>query len=1226
MAIKDSSSVMKIIERSRLLQLKDFESAKELSEQYPDSQEFLKALLKKKIVTRWQAGQLLSGNTSFFLGKYKLVDLLGAGGMGRVFRAEHITMNRPVALKIIAKELVTDPEAQKRFLNEARAIAALNHPNIVHAYSVDKEGDRYYIVMEYVDGQDLEKIVEKEGPMDQDRVALYMYQAASALNHAHERGMIHCDIKPANLLLNQESDQIKILDMGLARFHSRSEGEDLNKNVIGTVDYMAPEVAEDSANSSPQSDIYSLGCVMYYLLTGSIPFPGDTIPERIIKHQTEEPKNPQEFNDQISTKLCDICLKMMAKDPKDRYASCAEIEEELAEWLADGGHAGESTISLDFTSLGGDSKASRSSSLNLGSRSKKSGIFGKFTKKSSKDAKDSKISKDLSEKAGKSGKLGSDVGFFGLENLQNAASSSEEKVPGFSFDFSDSSSSGKSDKKQKEEKALDDTIVASEKEMAEASAQEPNLETKNMEKKENNQTSPAKNSKLVKAVLLEEDEDDESEESFAVVKKSPAPQKTSAPQKSPTPSATRKPTKEGAREEEISAVMSRLRKGKSAAWGSGKREESAQSSLSGASLGNSAAKKTAVGAKGKKKASSAGPGFIQKIRSFLAGLSPKQRIIYGGVAGGVLLLLIVLILVFSFIGGGEKGVAQNENEAVVEDDFVEEDVSEDGGAKKSEEGEQKADGDAAAAENGEQKADGDAAVAENGEQKADGDAAATEEGEQKPDGENAAPADGEPNPDGENPAPADGEQKPEGESETPASADGEQKPDGETPAPADGEPNSDGENAAPAEGEQKPDENAAPAEGENKEEAAPAEEEKKEEAAPEEEKKEEPAPEEAKPEPKKASAEPFKGVPDIAPIPGVSSKEKTKLVDLPDAGSEVTVSLLGGDVVFPVKAIGKKQPEQTKFFDLEEGDAEGENKAWDIKYRNKDDEALAAVLSLEDGELNFEWRPDSKIPPKDLPILANCALKLEVGEKSHVLALREPIELPTIVLDKKTGNGMIKPEKLEIPFPSNDVVYVEFTRIGDFPENSQDIVFPEPTKVSDLGPKNPLKISFNFKDPNGNMQEAFFFDFVPTIGSNLTGNLTPGMQGMTKGAGKQVMGMLSQLQNPQIDLQVQQWQKKIQEIEKKLEGKQGWQREAKDTTEITQLQMQIWMVGIAKQMGDADFEFRIFAQYDGEEIDLVTSRKMSPDEMKPGKKGKQAKKKGGNEPEEDENDLGGMKF
>ena len=1195
MAIKDSASVLKIIERSRLLQLKDFESAKELSEEFPDSQEFLKALLKKKIVTRWQAGQLLSGNTSFFLGKYKLVDLLGAGGMGRVFLAEHITMNRPVALKIIAKELVKDPEAQKRFLNEARAIAALNHPNIVHAYSVDKEGDRYYIVMEYVDGQDLEKIVMKEGPMDQDRVAVYMYQAASALNHAHERGMIHCDIKPANLLLNLESDQIKILDMGLARFHTRSENgaEDLNKNVIGTVDYMAPEVAEDSANSSPKSDIYSLGCVMYFLLTGSIPFPGDTIPERIIKHQTEEPKNPQEFNDRISSKLCDICLKMMAKSPEDRYASCAEIEEDLGEWLADDGHSGESSVSLDFTNLAGDSKASRSSSLNLGSKTKKSGFFSKFTKKETKEEKDSKDSK---EKAGKSGKLDLDIDFSSLENGQKD-SSAEKKDSGFAFPFSDAPS-GKAKEKQKQENALEDTTVSTGKDAAESAAREPALEIKNMEKKENNPNAQSeKNPKLVKAVLLDDDDDDESEESFVVVKKSPAPQKTSIP-------PMKKPGKDSPkREEEISAVMSRLHKGKTAAWGSGKREETPAN----ANPSHTSAKKTAAAGK---KAKMGDGGFLQKIKDFFAKLTPKQRIIYGGITGGVLLLILILVIVLCLLGGNdEKKPGQNENEPVVEevieDETAENKVSEDGNTEKTAEGEQKA----------------------------EGDAAAPADGEQKPEGENAAPADGEQKPEGENATPADGEQKPEGENAAPA--DGEQKPEGENAAPADGEQKPEGENAAPVEGENNPEsapaaeenkEEPAPAVEEKKEEAAPPEEEKKEEAAPaEDQKKEEPPKEEAKPEPKKASAEPFKDVPEIAPIPETSSRETTKLVDLPDAGSDVMVSLLGGDLVFPVKAIGKKQPEQTKFFNLEEGDSEGENKAWDIKYKNKEEESLAAILTLEDGVLNFKWQPDAKIAPKDLPMLANCALLLEVGEKAHVLALREPIELPTIVLDKK-GIGNLKGGKIDPPFPSPDVVYIEFVRIGDFPDDCPDIQFPEPTKVSDLNPKKPMKISFNFKDSNGNMNEAFFFDFVPMIGSNLTGTLTVGRQGMTKGVGPQFMAQLAQLQDPQSDIQVNKWQTEIKNLEMKLEKQEAWKRDAADTNKIAQLQGQIWLAGLAKKMVNLDFEYRIYAQYGEDQVDLVVSRKMNPDELKPNKKGKASKKKGGNEPEEDENDLGGMKF
>ncbi|MBQ2822498.1 MAG: serine/threonine protein kinase, partial [Thermoguttaceae bacterium] len=384
MAIKDSSTVMRIIEKSRLLQLKDLEEARALSEQIPDSHEFLKQLFRKKKITRWQAGQLSAGNTSFFLGKYKLVELIGAGGMGRVFRAEHITMNRSVALKIIAKELVTDADAQKRFLNEARAIASLNHPNIVHAYSVDKEGDRYYIVMEFVEGTDLEKTVEKNGAVAQDRVAVFMHQAAGALQHAHERGMIHCDIKPANLLLN-ESEQIKILDMGLARFQNSDKGKadsnDLNQNVIGTVDYMAPEVAEDSANVSPQSDIYSLGCVMFFLLTGEIPFPGETIPERILKHQNGEPKNPTEINDAISPRLAEICLKMMARELSERYQSAEEVAEDLAQWLRSGmkeeSEAGSSSISLDFSNFAAsdDSKSLKAAS------SKKSGFFGLSSKK-----------------------------------------------------------------------------------------------------------------------------------------------------------------------------------------------------------------------------------------------------------------------------------------------------------------------------------------------------------------------------------------------------------------------------------------------------------------------------------------------------------------------------------------------------------------------------------------------------------------------------------------------------------------------------------------------------------------------------------------------------------------------------------------------------------------------------------------------------------------------------
>ncbi len=351
MSERDSKSLLKLIKKSQLLDETQMEEVGELANSFPMGTDFMKCLTRKKYLTRWQAGQLMKGLTSFIMGKYRLIDLLGAGGMGRVFRAEHIAMNRPVALKIISKELVSDPVAQKRFLDEARAIAALNHPNIVHAYNIDKEGSRYYIVMEFVKGKDLEKVVREDGIPDQERSVKYVLQVASALDHAHERGMVHCDIKPANLLLNADG-QIKVLDMGLARLYGKSVKEQVAEDnaaddspLLGTIDYMAPEVTNDPAAVSPRSDIYSLGCVFYFLLTGCVPFPGESIPERILKHQTEDATPPAAQNPRVDRRLSDICMKMMAREPEDRYASSAEVVEALTEWLSDQGTGGSS---LDF--------------------------------------------------------------------------------------------------------------------------------------------------------------------------------------------------------------------------------------------------------------------------------------------------------------------------------------------------------------------------------------------------------------------------------------------------------------------------------------------------------------------------------------------------------------------------------------------------------------------------------------------------------------------------------------------------------------------------------------------------------------------------------------------------------------------------------------------------------------------------------------------------------------
>ena len=278
---------------------------------------------------------LLAGASMFTFGKYKLLDLLGRGGGGSVFVAQHTTMNRRVALKIIPKQLGGDSALLERFLVEARAIAALDHPNIVHAYSLDNEGDRYYMVLELVEGRDLQRMVEADGPLDYSRAADYIRQAAEGLDHAHSRKMIHCDIKPSNLLVNPQG-VVKILDLGMARLTGANAGQGetsgQEERMLGTVDYVAPEQAMRSPDLDHRVDIYALGATLYFLLTGHAPFPGGSLAEKILKHQTAEPRSILEERPGAPRDLVKICQKMMAKNPADRYQTAAEVASVLAAW------------------------------------------------------------------------------------------------------------------------------------------------------------------------------------------------------------------------------------------------------------------------------------------------------------------------------------------------------------------------------------------------------------------------------------------------------------------------------------------------------------------------------------------------------------------------------------------------------------------------------------------------------------------------------------------------------------------------------------------------------------------------------------------------------------------------------------------------------------------------------------------------------------------------------
>jgi eukaryotic-like serine/threonine-protein kinase len=296
-----------------------------------------KELQKHEVVTRWHCEKLLQGKyKGFFLGKHKLLGHIGSGGMSSVYLAEHVMMHTKRAIKVLPQSRLGKSSYLARFQQEAKAIASLNHPNIVRAYDIDNQGDTHYIVMEYVDGPDLQTMVKKNGPMAFDKVADYMAQAAHGLQHAHEVGLIHRDVKPANLLVNSQG-RVKLLDLGLALFADDAQASltiDHNDKVLGTADYLAPEQALNSHKVDPRADLYGLGCTMYFLLTGSAPFPEGSIAQRIAKHQSEMPREVRKLRPNCPGELEGICVKLLQKDPKFRYASAAQTAEVLENWLA----------------------------------------------------------------------------------------------------------------------------------------------------------------------------------------------------------------------------------------------------------------------------------------------------------------------------------------------------------------------------------------------------------------------------------------------------------------------------------------------------------------------------------------------------------------------------------------------------------------------------------------------------------------------------------------------------------------------------------------------------------------------------------------------------------------------------------------------------------------------------------------------------------------------------
>jgi len=308
-----------------------------LSRRYPQPLELARELLRRGWLTPYQANLLLQGRgRDLGVGPYIILERLGEGGAGQVFKARHQQKGGVVALKVIRKELLADAETCARFRREIQVLSQLDHPNIVRALDAGSSGGTLYLALEFVEGSDLGRMVKQCGPLPVLQACAYMRQAALGLQHAHERGLVHRDIKPHNLIMSLRDGLIKVADLGLARLprlnhlpaadHTAGTGTlTPNNALIGTPDYMAPEQAIEFHSADIRADIYSLGCTFYYLLTGQPPFPGGTLAQTLLRHQQAAPPAIDKLRGDLMPGLGAVLARMLAKRPEDRYQTPAAV-------------------------------------------------------------------------------------------------------------------------------------------------------------------------------------------------------------------------------------------------------------------------------------------------------------------------------------------------------------------------------------------------------------------------------------------------------------------------------------------------------------------------------------------------------------------------------------------------------------------------------------------------------------------------------------------------------------------------------------------------------------------------------------------------------------------------------------------------------------------------------------------------------------------------------------
>jgi serine/threonine protein kinase len=381
MAIAGVAGLVETLSQAQLLDEEQRRQLPELGARIPEPVELARELMRRGWLTAYQVNQLFLGRAADLLrGPYLLLDRLGEGGMGQVFKARHRSLGRVVALKVVRKDCLDNPRALPRFQREIQAAAQLDHPNVVRALDADQADGSYFFAMEYIEGTDLARLVKERGPLPVLQALDYARQAALGLQHAFERGLIHRDIKPANLLVattNPASNSrtstsrarssdtayrwgvLKILDMGLARVLDSSDGPSSTMltqvgSVVGTPDYIAPEQARNSHTSDIRADLYSLGGTLYYLLAGRPPFPVGNVTEKLLQHQLDEPEPlPRVRRERLLTgaggradlvrgrdgldvpdAVVNLVKLLMAKRPENRFQTPAELADAITALVA----------------------------------------------------------------------------------------------------------------------------------------------------------------------------------------------------------------------------------------------------------------------------------------------------------------------------------------------------------------------------------------------------------------------------------------------------------------------------------------------------------------------------------------------------------------------------------------------------------------------------------------------------------------------------------------------------------------------------------------------------------------------------------------------------------------------------------------------------------------------------------------------------------------------------